>query len=302
MRQDVTFPSQGLNCAGWLYTPDDLGQGESRPAIVMAHGFSAVKEMYLSNFAEKFVEAGLVVLVFDYRYFGGSEGEPRGRLIPAEQHEDYKNAITWLSQRPEVDRDRIGSWGSSYSGGHVLHLAAFDRRIKAAVAQVPLVNGWENAQRLMRPDIFAGFHGMLAQDREARYAGETSAGVPVVAPEGEPSALPTPESYEWFTTTAESIAPNWRNEVSLESMEAFLEYDPAGSIHLISPTPLLMIVGAEDTLTPTDMAIAAYERAREPKNLVVMEDGKHFDAYTEPGLSQSAPPAIEWFERHLMER
>lgn len=302
MKQDVTFSSQGLNCAGWLYTPEDLGQGENRPAIVMAHGFSAVKEMYLSNFAEKFEQAGFVVLVFDYRYFGDSEGEPRGRLIPAEQHEDYKNAITWVSQRPEVDRDRIGVWGSSYSGGHVLHLAAFDRRIKAAVAQVPLVNGWENAQRLMRPDIFAGFHGMLAQDREARYAGETSAGVPVVAPEGEPSALPTPESYEWFTTTAESLAPNWRNEVSLESMESFLEYDPAGSIRLISPTPLLMVVGAEDTLTPTDMAIAAYERAMEPKQLVVMEGGKHFDAYTEPGLSQAANPAVEWFERHLMGR
>lgn len=85
-------------------------------------------------------------------------------------------------------------------------------------------------------------------------------------------------------------------------MEAFLEYDPAGSIHLISPTPLLMVVGAEDTLTPTDMAIAAYERAREPKSLVVMEGGKHFDAYTEPGLSQSAPPAVEWFERHLIGR
>lgn len=302
MRQDITFPSQGLNCAGWLYTPEDLGQQESRPAIVMAHGFSAVKEMHLANFAEKFEQAGFVVLVFDYRYFGDSEGEPRGRLIPAEQHEDYKNAITWVCQRPEVDRERVGIWGSSYSGGHVLHLAAFDRRIKAAVAQVPLVNGWENAQRLMRPDIFAGFLDMVSQDREARYAGETSANVPVVAPEGEPSALPTPESYEWFTATSQSIALNWRNEVSLESMEAFLEYDPAGSIHLISPTPLLMVVGAEDTLTPTDMAIAAYERAMEPKKLVVMEGGKHFDAYTEPGLSQSAPPAIEWFDRHLMNR
>ena len=66
--------------------------------------------------------------------------------------------------------------------------------------------------------------------------------MPVVAPEGEPSALPTPESYEWFTQLGETVAPNWRNEVSLESMEAFLEYDPAGSIHLISPTPLLMVV------------------------------------------------------------
>ena len=286
MRQDVTFASQGLNCAGWLYTPEELGQKDTRPAIVMAHGFSAVKEMHLTNFAEKFEEAGFVVLVFDYRYFGDSEGEPRGRLIPAEQHEDYKNAITWVSQRPEVDRERLGIWGSSYSGGHVLHLAAFDRRIRAAVSQVPLVNGWENAQRLMRPDIFAGFLDTVAQDREARYAGESGASVPVVAPEGEPSALPTPESYDWFTATSQSIAPNWRNEVSLESMEAFLEYDPAGSIYLISPTPLLMVVGEQDTLTPTDMAIAAYHRALEPKELVILEGGKHFDAYTEPGLSQ----------------
>jgi hypothetical protein len=302
MRQEVTFPSQGLNCAGWLYLPDDLEGNEQRPAIVMAHGFSAVKEMYLSNFAEKFEEAGFIVLVFDYRYFGDSEGEPRGRLIPAEQHEDYKNAITWISQRPEVDPDRIGIWGSSYSGGHVLYLSSFDKRIKAAVSQVPLVNGWGNAQRLMRPDVFDEFVEAVAQDRTARYTGGEGGSVPVVAPEGEPSALPTPESYEWFGHASETVAPNWRNEVSLESMEAFLEYDPAGNIHLISPTPLLMLVAEKDTLTPTDMAMAAYERALEPKKLVILEGGKHFDAYTEPGLSQAAPPAVEWFERHLRGR
>jgi uncharacterized protein len=288
MRQDVNFSSNGMSCAGWLYVPEDLQEGEERPTIVMAHGFSAVKEMYLANFAEKFEEAGFVVLVFDYRYFGDSEGEPRGRLIPAEQ--------------PEVDPDRIGIWGSSYSGGHVLYLASFDKRIKAAVAQVPLVNGWQNAQRLMRPDVFDEFLAALAQDRAQRYTEGTGASVPVVAPEGEPSALPTPESYEWFTHAGETIAPNWRNEVSLESMEAFLEYNPAGSIHLISPTPLLIVVAEKDTLTPTDLAIEAYERALEPKSLVILEGGKHFDAYTEPGLSQSALPAVEWFERHLMGR
>jgi hypothetical protein len=302
MRQDVTFSSNGMSCAGWLYVPEDLQEGEERPTIVMAHGFSAVKEMYLANFAEKFEEAGFVVLVFDYRYFGDSEGEPRGRLIPAEQHEDYKNAITWISHRAEVDPDRIGIWGSSYSGGHVLYLTSFDKRIKAAVAQVPLVNGWQNAQRLMRPDVFDEFLAALAQDRAQRYAEGTGASVPVVAPEGEPSALPTPESYEWFTHAGETIAPNWRNEVSLESMEAFLEYNPAGSIHLISPTPLLIVVAEKDTLTPTDLAIEAYERALEPKSLVILEGGKHFDAYTEPGLSQSALPTVEWFERHLMGR
>ena len=165
MRHDVTFPSEGLNCAGWLYVPDDMMGGEQRPAIVMAHGFSAVKEMYLDNFAEVFVAAGFVTLVFDYRNQGASEGTARGRIIPVEQHDDYRNAITWASLRPEVDASRIGVWGSSYSGAHVLHLAAFDKRIKAAVSQVPLVSGWQNAQRLIRADVFAQFIELLAQDR-----------------------------------------------------------------------------------------------------------------------------------------
>jgi uncharacterized protein len=288
MRHDVTFLSQGLNCAGWLYVPDDLKSGERRPAIVMAHGFSAVKEMYLDAFAERFVAAGFVTLVFDYRYQGASEGEPRGQIFPTEQHEDYRNAITWVSLRPEVDSSRIGVWGSSYSGAHVLHLAAFDKRIKAAVAQVPLVNGWQNAQRLMRPDIFAQFVEILAQDRVQRYTQGAVNYVPVVAPEGEPSALPTPDSYEWFTQTG-------------ATREKFLEYNPAANIHLIAPTPLLMVVASNDTLTPTDLALAAYERALEPKSLVIAQ-GPHFAAYTEPGFSQTAPPAVEWFTRHLMER
>src|SRR2546425_6823968 len=189
MRHDVTFLSQELHCAGWLYLPDDLKSGEQRPAIVMAHGFSAVKEMYLDAFAEVFVAAGFVTLVFDYRYQGASEGGPRDRIIPAEQHEDYRNAITWVSLRPEVDASRIGVWGSSYSGAHVLHLAAFDKRIKAAVAQVPLVNGIDNARRLMRADVFAQLLEVLLQDRVQRYTEGAVNYVPVVAPEGEPSGL-----------------------------------------------------------------------------------------------------------------
>src|SRR5256886_3303061 len=195
MRQDVTFVSEGVSWAGWLYVPDDLKSGERRPAIVMAHGFSAVKEMYLDNFAEVFVAAGFVTLVFDYRNQGASEGTARGRIIPAEQHEDYRNAITWVSLRPEVDASRIGVWGSSYSGAHVLHLAAFDKRIKAAVAQVPLVNGIENARRLMRPDVMAGFIEVLAEDRKQRYTQGGGGAVPLGAPHGGARALATPESH-----------------------------------------------------------------------------------------------------------
>jgi fermentation-respiration switch protein FrsA (DUF1100 family) len=298
-RTNVTFKSEGLNCKGWLYIPE-TGDSLTKPAIVMAHGFSAVKEMHLSNFAEKFADAGFVVLVFDYRFIGEGEGEPRQHVIPEEQHKDYRNAITWISQHPEVDGERIGIWGSSYSGGHVLHLAATDRRVKAVVAQVPLVNGWKNAQRLMRPDIMNNFIKDLNEYRIARYNGGEVQHVAVVAPDGQPCALPTPDSYEWFISTGETIAPTWRNEVTLETMEAFLGYNPAGLIENISPTPLLMVVADNDELTPTDLAIESFQKAREPKKLVIIPGG-HFGAYTEPGLSYSAPVALDWFKKYLLD-
>jgi dipeptidyl aminopeptidase/acylaminoacyl peptidase len=108
MRTDISFMSCGLRCAGLLYVPDDSAAGQRLPAIVMAHGFSGVKEAYLPRFAEQFVAAGFVTLIFDYRYLGASEGEPRSQIIWHEQIEDYRNAITWVSEQPHVDPTRIG--------------------------------------------------------------------------------------------------------------------------------------------------------------------------------------------------
>jgi len=158
-RRDVTFPSQGLTCAAWYYVPTGLKSGESRPAIVMAHGYSGVKEAYLDNFASKFADEGFVVLVFDYRYLGASEGEPRQQILWYEQIVDYRNAITWATLQPEVDAARIGVWGTSYSDGHVLQLAAFDKRVKAVVAQVPAAGACrthEDGHDSLRPGRRAG--------------------------------------------------------------------------------------------------------------------------------------------------
>ena len=152
MRQDVDFQGDGPRLRGWLYTPD-TGDGPF-PTVVMAHGFSAVKEMYLDRFAEVFARAGLAALVFDHRNFGASDGEPRQEIDPWAQVRDYRDAITYAHTRPEVDRERIGVWGSSYSGGHVLVVAAIDRRVRCAVAQVPLVSGYHNILRLVRADMW----------------------------------------------------------------------------------------------------------------------------------------------------
>jgi fermentation-respiration switch protein FrsA (DUF1100 family) len=300
MRQDIEFDAEGVTLRGWLYLPDHGGGGTGLvPTIVMAHGFSAVKEMYLDAFAERFAEAGLGALVFDNRNFGASDGEPRQEADPWAQVRDYRHAITYAQTRPEVDPDRIGIWGSSYSGGHVMVVGAIDRRVKCVVGQVPLVSGWDNVRALVRSDFVAGFQTMFAEDRAARFQGKDPQMVPVVAEDPlAASALPTPDSWTWFTETGRDRAPEWRNEVTMRTVEMLSEYEPGVYISRVSPTPLCLVVAKYDHLTPAAFAIAAYERALEPKRLVLL-DGGHFDAYVDD-FDAAAGAAADWFTEHLL--
>src|SRR5438128_5463661 len=210
MRRDIAFKTEdGVTLRGWLYLPDrTAGQVAT---VVMAHGFSAVKEMYLDRFAEVFAASGLGAVVVDNRNFGASDGEPRQHIDPWQQVRDYRDAITFAETVAEVDRTRIGVWGSSYSGGHVLVVGAIDRRVKCVVAQVPLISGHDNARLLVRADFIAGVRAAFDQDRESRYAGGPPAMVPVVDPDPlAVSALPTPDSWDWFSETGKSRAPSWR--------------------------------------------------------------------------------------------
>jgi len=295
-RRDIEFDAEGVILRGWFYTAD--GTSGPSPTIVMAHGFSAVKEMYLDKYADAFAAAGLNALVFDNRNFGASDGEPRQEIDPWAQVRDYRHAITYATTLPEVDRDRIGVWGSSYSGGHVLVVGAIDRRVKAVVAQVPLVSGHDNFRALVRADFIDGFRTLFDADRLARFEDKDPAMVPVVDKDPlAPSALPTPDSYTWFSETHDLRAPSWRNEVTLRSVEMFTEYEPISYVPYISPTPLLIMPAQNDVLTPTDLAIAAYEKAREPKKLQILPGG-HFDAYVD-GFDLSSGPARDWFLEHL---
>jgi fermentation-respiration switch protein FrsA (DUF1100 family) len=296
MRRDIEFDAEGTTLRGWLYVPD--GVTGPAPTIVMCHGYSAVKELFLDAFAEVFADAGFCALVYDNRNLGASDGEPRQEIDPWAQVADYRHAITFARTLDEVDGYRIGVWGSSYSGAHVLVVGAIDRRVKCVVAQVPLISGHVNARRLIRSDLIRPTQEMFEADREARYRGEPPAMIPVVAPEGEPCALPTADSYEWFTTSGQRRAPTWRNECTLRSVEMFLEYEPGAYLPYISPTPLLLVVAAGDHLTVCDLAIDAYERAREPKRLELLSGG-HFDAYI-ADFERSSRAARDWFVQHLM--
>jgi fermentation-respiration switch protein FrsA (DUF1100 family) len=295
MRTDITFASEGTTCRGWLYLPDDRATADRVPAVVMAHGFSAVKEMRLDRFAEVFAAAGLASVVFDYRGLGASDGEPRQDLDPYAQLRDYRNAISFARRRPEIDADRIGVWGSSYSGGHALMLGAWDRRLRAVVAQVPLIDAWEWMTRALGPAMRDAFVGETIAERERLYDGAAPRMVPVVgAPD---AALGTPDAAEWFEKMA-ALAPTWRNEVTARSWERIFEYSPLRWIDRIAPTPLLVVAAEQDVICPIDLVREAFARAGDPKKLVVLPVG-HFDPYEAPCFADASRAAADWFATHL---
>lgn len=295
-RTDVEFDSDGVTLRGWHFRAE--GDEDKAPVIVMAHGYGAVKEMWLDRYADTFAKAGFHVLVYDNRNLGASDGQPRGEINPWQQVDDYRNAITFAETLPGVDADRIGIWGTSYSGGHVLVVAAQDRRVKAVSSQVPAVDGDANFRLLVRSDFIDGTRAAFVADRQARARGEGPAMIDITNPDPmAPSALPTPDSWEWFNGTHELRAPSYVNQCTLRSVERFSEYQPGAYLRLISPTPLLICVAENDVLTPTHLAIEGFEQAREPKKLVILPGG-HFDAYVD-GFETSSSVQLDFFKQHL---
>jgi uncharacterized protein len=293
-RQDVEFVVEGgVMMRGWLFVPDGLGR---HPAITMAHGFAGVKEHGLERFARVFAEAGFVVLVHDHRGFGASDGSPRYDIDPWVQIADWRRAISFLESQPLVDPDRIGLWGSSYAGGHAIVLGATDRRLRAVVAQVPTISGYQQSLRRVAPDDVPALEAAFADDERQQFHGAAPATEAVVSADrsvraayGEPDAVafyhqPVPEGV-------------WDNLVTLRSTRAARMYEPGNWVARVSPTPLLMIVARHDPITLTDLALGAYEAALQPKQLVTI-DGGHFDPYL-TGFAEASGAAASWFTEHL---
>lgn len=285
MRTDVRIPVAGATLAGWLYLPDT---SEPRhPLIVLSHGFSALKSMGLHDYAVVFEQAGFACLVYDHRSLGESEGEPRQEVDPWQQVHDMRDVISYARSQPQVDPERIGLWGTSYSGSHVLVVGAIDRRVKCVVAQVPLISGSRTLPRWVPAAKLASLFADFARDRDARARSEAPRYVPAIR-EGT-------EGAEWVRLVDKERV--YRNEVTLRSLELLTEYEPETFIHRIGPTPLLMIVAAHDTTTPTEEQLVAFNRACEPKRLRIL-DGQHYDLYLSR-IGEASAAAKDWFIEHL---
>jgi len=140
MSKAVSFYSEGVKLAGDLFLPADVKPGDRRAGIVLCHGYTGVRSIYLPDNARVLAEAGYVVMSFDYKGWGDSEG-PKSRLAPYSRVADVQAALTFLGAQPEVDAARLGIYGTSYGGATVVFVAAVDLRVRCVVSVVGVGNG-----------------------------------------------------------------------------------------------------------------------------------------------------------------
>lgn len=301
MRLDVELPGfGGVVLRGWLYLPASRGRA---PAVVMAHGFSAVKEMALDRFGEAFARAGIAALVYDHRNLGASDGEPRQRINPWAQSRDYRYAISWLARRPEVDPERIAIWGSSFSGGEAIVVSACDERVKAVIASVPM-SGLPGADYTDTEERFRAIRAQILDESGAGLADvETAVLGPfgVVSEEGSdlPVFLDMSEATQWFLRHGRVPGSTWDNRVTLaNAFGSEPAFDPGVCIDRIAPRPLLMVVARDDRMAATEVALEAFARAGEPKQLVILE-GDHFVSYQGEGFRQASQAMCDFLRTYL---
>ena len=166
-REDIAFQtSDNVTLRGWFYTPE-ASLTTPLPCLVISHGFTAVKEMSLDTIAAHFTSSlPISCLVYDNRGFGASDNHasaPRLEIITSLQCSDISDAITYAQSREDVNKEKIGIWGTALSGGHVLRVGAVDRRVKAVLSQVPMVNGWKNFHRMIQPGSVAGMNHLFQE-------------------------------------------------------------------------------------------------------------------------------------------
>lgn len=284
-RQDVEF---GAGIAAWFYPP----RTAPGPCVVMAHGFGGTRGARLDAFAERFAAAGLGALVFDYRCFGDSAGEPRQLLDIGAQLDDWRTAVAHARSRPEVDADRVAVWGTSFSGGHVQVIAAEDRRVAAAVSQGAFGDGLATLLALgPASGARLTWHGL--RDQLGALAGRPPHRIPLVGPPGSVATMTTPDAEPGYMAIA---PPGFRNEAAARVGLRVAAYRPARKSASIT-CPWLVVVADRDAITPPGVMLDAAARA--PRAEVRRHDCGHFDIYVGDVFERNVADQVGFLERVL---
>ena len=291
-RKDVQFASQGLRCAGWFYRAEGDG---TKPCIVLGHGFGGTREMRLDAYAEVFAEAGYHALVFDYRHFGDSEGEPRQLLDIGRQHQDWHAAIEYARGMTGVDSGSIVLWGTSFSGGHVIPVALCQSGIAAVISQVPHLSGIATASATGPVQNFR-LGAAACRDLIRKMLGLSPYYVPIAGQPGTLAAMTAPGAEDG----ARGLYPEDYEPNEMVAARIFLHvglYSP-GRLAPGLTIPWLVQLASRDLTTPIGPAIKVAKRARHSKLIVYSCD--HFDVYVPPRFEQTVEDQIT-FLRHTLQ-
>lgn len=290
--QTVSFYSEGTRLSGNLFLPDGLQPNERRAGILLCHGYTGVRNLYLPDTARELNRAGYVVLTFDYKGWGDSDG-PKSRLSPYGRVIDSQAALTFLGAQPMVDADRLGIYGTSYGGATVVWTAAVDPRVKAVVSVVGIGNGRRWMRSVRRPDEWADLLQRSAEDRIRRVMTGSSEFA-----DRNAVLLPDRQSAE-LAAAARRGNPGAVGEIPLEYIDDTLGFHPEWVVDKIAPRPILFITSDDDRLVPPDESEALYAKAGEPKKLIVLKGWGHYEVYAGEAFRQVIEPTLEWYRQHL---
>lgn len=291
MQRSTSFTSEGVRCHAWTYLPESP---QPAPVIVLASGLGATKSMGLARYAERFEAAGYACLVFDYRHFGESDGQPRQLLSVARQLEDWRAAIAHAGQLPGVDPERVIAWGTSFAGGHALTLAAEDQRLAAAIAQSPFTDGVASALAVDLPSstrvTVAALRDLLGARRGAapRY-------LPNAARPRTAAFMNAPDALPGMLALAEE-APDFDNRLTARSALDILRYRPGrGARHLRCPVHVSLC--HPDTVAPD--RVAARQLSRSPRVEIRTYAVGHFDIYHDEAFEIAVADQLAFLARHV---
>ncbi len=292
-RTEVRFPSGSETCAAWFWHPG----GEGRvPCVVLGHGFSGTRHDGLAPFAERFADAGIAALAFDYRHFGDSTGEPRQLLDIRLQLADWAAALAYVRSRDDVDPDRVAVWGSSFGGGHAITTAARDGRLAAAIAQAPFIDGLAQL-RITPPRTGARLTVAALRDQIGAWRGRPPVMIAPTGPPGSLAVMTSPDAVAGFTAI---VAPDskWRGEVSARIMLKVGRYRPIRDAPKVR-CPLLVCVADQDRVTPPGPAVKAALAA--PQGELRRYPIGHFEIYPgQRGFEGAVTDQVDFLRRHLL--
>lgn len=286
----VSFYSEGTRLAGDLYTPE--GAAGPCPAVLLCHGYTGLKHLYMPDAAMRLVAAGFATLAFDYKGWGASEGPPL-RLAPYGRVADADAALTYLSTRPEIDARRIGAFGWSYGTGTAIWLAAHNAAVKAVVGVVGVANGQRWLHDVRTSEEWQELVQRSSNDRRQHVLTGRSRMV------DRGYVLHMDPASVARSAEQRKSAGIATDEVPMEFIDQTLKFNPEWVAAHVAPRPLMLISCDRDQVVPAAESSRLFDAAREPKELVVLRGYDHYDVYAGPAFDATIEAALRCFRAAL---